>query len=1491
MDDTTPQAIDGIAIVGMAGRFPGAATVQALWRNLVAGRESITFFNDEELLAEGIDAELLKQPNYVPARGSLDAADHFDAAFFGHSPKVAELMDPQHRLFLECAWHALEDAGYDSEQYRGRIGVFAGSSLNTYVLNNLYAHLRMVASVESLQASIGNDKDSLTTEVSYKLNLTGPSVTVQTSSSTSLAAVHIACQSLLAYECDMALSGGVSLHFPERAGYLYQEGGATSRDGHCRAFDAEASGFVNGHGAGIVVLKRLEDALSDGDTIYAVIRGSATNNDGAVKVSYMAPSIDGQAQVIAMAQAIAGTHPETISYIEAHGTGTNLGDPIEIAALTKAFRAHTDKTQFCAIGSLKPNIGHLDTAAGVVGLIKAALALYHEQIPPSINFRTPNPQLELESSPFFVNTTLRPWPRGPQPRRAGVSSFGMGGANVHAILEEAPLPEERLSEPESLQLLTLSAKTASALDAQSARLAAHLREQPALNLADAAYTLQRGRRPFAFRRAIVSRGAAEAIEQLEGRQPQGVFANAGSADARAVAFLFPGQGAQYVGMARDLYDHEPVFRAAVDQCCALLEPHLGLDLRAALYPPPGQEQAATDQLTQTAITQPALFVVAYALAQLWQAWGVQPAALLGHSIGEYIAATLAGVFTLEDALALVAERGRLMQTMPAGSMLAVPLSEAELRPLLPPAVDLAAVNAPDHCVASGPAAAIDALEQTLAARAIESRRLHTSHAFHSAMLDPILPLFEARVRRCRLNAPQRPVVSNVTGAWLTAAQAVDPAYWAQQLRQPVRFAAGLQTLLENPDLLMLEVGPGQTLSTFVRQHPARRPQQIGLPSLRHPREQHDDRAFLLGALGRLWLSGITPDWDALHQGQRRRIALPTYPFERQRYLIEPLPLAALGVSAPPAGKLAAGQWCALPFWKPSPPPGAAASSARWLLLNAADEPARSMAALLQSRSESVTEARPSELATLLVAEPPIDQIVYFATPADANAADAARRGFEQLAELARTLSGQSAPVRLTVIGGDPDEDPASAALLGACTVLRQELASVACRYIGVAHAARTSSQQRVLSERLIAECAADAPDLAVLYRDRQRLVRAFEPAPLELDAPGSSGALRQHGVYLITGGLGALGLALAEHLASTLQARLALIGRSGLPARERWAEWLDTHPADDPTSRRIMRVQAIEARGGEVLTLSADVADRASLARAIEQTRARFDTLHGVFHAAGVVGRQFFQLIQESEPSISDQHFRAKLDGVTALADTLADSELDFVALMGSLSVHLGGIGYGAYAAANQAMNAAARRIGRDSATPWLTIDWDAWQITVDQELPGGEPVAIEIDEGMAVLERLLAVPPGPEVVVSAQALAPRLERWASADRSAQGSAEQERADEQWYPRPDIQSPYVAPRNETERRIAAIWQDVLRIERVGVNDNFFDLGGNSLSGLQVISQLKKAFDVHIAAVSLYEGPTVAALAQLIAPEDDGPQYEAGRSRGERRRERRRERRG
>lgn len=861
--------LEEIAIVGMSGRFPGAAGVEEFWENLRNGVESIVQFTEAELRTAGIDAETLTSADYVRARGALDGVDMFDAEFFNMLPREAANMDPQHRLMLEHAWAALENAGCDPERFPGAIGVFAGAAQNSYLLSNLCHDRAFIQDFLSFrrpgqfQISLGNDKDFLTSRIAYKLDLKGPGVTIQTACSTSLVAVCQACQSLLTYQCDMALAGGVALSFPLTRGYHYEEGGMVSPDGHCRAFDAQAQGTVFGNGLGLVVLKRLHEAVAAGDTIYAVIKGAALNNDGTNKVSYTAPSVEGQARVIALAHELAGVSADTVTCVEAHGTGTALGDPIEVAALTKAFRATTDRAGFCAIGSVKTNIGHLDAAAGVAGLIKTVMALHHREIPATLHFSAPNPAIDFDASPFFVNTAHRAWDSPDGPRRAGVSSFGVGGTNAHVVLEEAPALA-RPTADERPQVLLLSAKTAGALDRMEGALVKHLARHPEADLADVAHTLQTGRRVFAHRRAIVASPAlGKPMSRVEERR------------ARPVTFLFPGQGAQSTGMGKCLYRSEPVFRAACDECAELARPILGFDLR----------EVTGAEINETRVSQPALFALEYALARLWMAWGVSPALLAGHSVGEYVAATLAGVFTLPAAMGLVAQRALLVQALPPGAMLAVRAGEAELRENLPAALAIAAVNSPKLCVVAGPEPAIAMWEGELAARKLASVRLASGHAFHSPMVEAAVEPFRALVAAAAPQAPAIPVVSCVTGQLLTAAEACDPGYWAGHLRSTVRFADALGTVFAQGDTVLVEIGPGQTLATLARQHPAHAPSTAVVASL--PAHE-DESGVLAAALGGLWLAGVEIDWTAYRGGvARRKVPLPTYAFERKRHWVEP----------------------------------------------------------------------------------------------------------------------------------------------------------------------------------------------------------------------------------------------------------------------------------------------------------------------------------------------------------------------------------------------------------------------------------------------------------------------------------------------------------------------------------------------------------------------------------------------------------------------------
>ncbi|MBN3951428.1 MAG: SDR family NAD(P)-dependent oxidoreductase [Nostoc sp. NMS7] len=1498
----TPNSLEGIAIIGISGRFPGANNIEDFWENLRSGVESISTFTNEELIASGIDPELLSNSNYVKKLAILKNIDLFDASFFGLNPKEAEITDPQHRLFLENAWEALENAGYDSQRCESRIGVYAGSSSNNYLSLDLNSERTGLASI--FQKGIGNEKDFLATRVSYKLNLTGPSLTVQTACSTSLVAISLACQSLLNYQSDIALAGGVSIHIPQKTGYLYEEGGILSPDGHCRAFDAKAKGTIIGNGVGIVVLKRLAEAIADGDNIYAVIKGSAINNDGSGKVGYTAPSVNGQADAIAEALALAGLEPETISYVEAHGTGTILGDPIEISALTKVFRESTNRKGFCAIGSVKTNIGHLDAAAGIAGLIKTVLALKHQQIPPSLNFEQPNPQIDFANSPFYVNTTLTEWKTGLTPRRAGVSSLGIGGTNAHVILEEAPaLPAS--SSSRRWQLLVLSAKTDSALETATANLLQYLKQHPDITLADVAHTLQVGRREFNHRCVLVCQDIEDATSALQQPDPQRVFTHLLESGDRSIAFMFPGQGAQYVDMGKELYQTEPIFQEQVDLCCELLQPDLGLDLRSLIYPSESESKGTAEKLQQTDITQPALFVIEYALAQLWMSWGISPQAMIGHSIGEYVAACLAGVMSLGDALGLVAARGRLMQQLPSGAMLSVPLPEEEVIPLLNEKLSLAASNAPALCVVSGTDDAIDAFHNKL--QDIECRHLYTSHAFHSPMMESILELFQNKVSQIKLHPPKIPFVSNLTGTWITAEQATNPNYWAKHLRQTVRFSSGICALLEEPNRILLEVGPGRTLCTLVKQHSHQAARQVVLPSLRHPNDKNSDVAFLLNILGRLWLAGVSVNWFNFYAQERRyRVPLPTYPFERQRYWKEPeAQVAGFTQKQSKLGKKSnITDWFYVPSWKRVPlvktreiPSGCylvfldecgiGTQIIQRLRQSGHDAIAIQVGEefnQLDSNTYTINQARQQDynalIQTLKEQGKTPNAIVHLwgITQSPPQSLETIQNlSFDSLIYLAPAFGQQlSNSIQLLVvtnhlydITGDEQLSPEKAISLGPCKVIPQEYSHITCQLVDVVLSESGTNQ---VVEQLIAELTA-SDNLTIAYRHNHRWVQTFEPVSLQ-KATTSKTHLQQRGVYLITGGLGGIGLVLAEYLAKTLQAKLILVGRSGLPAKEQWEQWLTTDDADDTTSCKIQKVQQLEALGAEVLVLSGDVTNHEQMRSAIAQSLEHFGEIHGVIHAAGVAGGGMIQL---KTPEIVESIFAPKVRGTSVLNDVLKDVNLDFLVLCSSLTSIQGGLGQVDYCAANAFLDAFAHRNTSRNGQFTMSINWDAWQevgmavnTTVPDELKKWREENVKngllsveaVDAFSRILENSLS-----QVVVSTQdlqAVIDETNNFLVSSSLSQQSENNRQLSATRHPRPLQGNTYVAPRNQIEQKIVDIWQELIGIEKVGIYDNFFELGGHSLLAVQTISRLRETFQVELPLRSLlFDNPTVAELTTVI----------------------------
>lgn len=1320
-----------IAIVGMACDLPLADSPEAFWRLLAEGRCAVADFDDASMRAAGAREADLAAPEYVRAGVRLPAHDQFDAAFFGLSPREAAVMDPQHRRFLQCAWAALEHAGHRPDDLDRQTGVFAGAGMGWYLIRNVIGHRALVEDLgEFLVRHLSNDKDFLSTRVSYQLDLRGPSLNVQTACSTSLVAVHLACQSLIAGECDMALAGGVTHEIPQGQGYRYREEEVRSADGRCRAFDANAGGTVFGSGAGIVVLRRLGDALRDGDTIYAVIRGTAINNDGAGKAGYLAPSVDGQAEAAAQALAVAGVPADTLGYVEAHGTGTRLGDPIEIAALSQAFHGATPGG--CAIGSVKTNIGHLDTAAGVAGLIKTALSLQHGEVPASLFFESPNPEIDFARSPFAVAASHRPWPK-PGTRRAAVNSLGVGGTNAFAVLEQAPhAGEPPVDAADTAQaqpiVLPLSAKTPEALRGRAAALAATLAAS-ALPLVDIAWTLREGRMAMPVRASVATRTRAEAVVALDelSRVPDAALAVAADGTALPV-FAFPGQGAQRVGMARGIARTDAAVRAALEACVAELRA-IGADEVVALLLEAAPSAETNARLRRTEIAQPALFAVEYALAQGLIARGLQPAAMLGHSLGEYVAATLAGVFTLPAALRLMVARGALCAGAPAGAMLAVALDDTQLRALLPATLDVAAHNAPGQTVVAGAEADIAAFERILGERGLGARRLDTSAAFHSRLLDGVLEAFRAAVVAA---APARVdglrVVSTCTGDWLDAAQAASPDYWVRHLREPVRFTDALATVERLRHAVLVEVGPGRTLSKFAAMRRADARTVAVLPT------GDEDAGAWANLPGLLWATGLPVEWGRWGQPMSgRRVPLPTYPFAPVTHWIDPpKALAAVdepSVALPPEG------WLQTPVWQPAPLPretsGALPPSA--LVLCDAFGIGEALAEALAAEGVAVRRAYRGAAFTQEAAKFTLDPgelahwQAFAATPAPAVLVDlwaldapedaideACRVVFDDALRMAQGLAPWadgpgliwlSVGVHAHPLGDARDLRPTQALRAGPVRTWPQEAPALRTAWFDLDAAALAAPARAV--EALRAELRAGCPAETVALRGRQRWVPHAQALGLAPDDADASTAFRGH--VLLTGAFGGAGRDIAERLAR----------RGGLECL-----WLVSRTPVEAASSRGAWVEALRALGLDARVLVADLARPGELADAAKAAGTeRIDT---VLHAAGVLDDA---LIAMKTLPAAHAVLAPKLQGareVAALAESLGASQ---VLYFSSISAQMGASGQVDYTSANAFLDAFAARADATSVgTRHTALAFSIWR-----------------DAGMAArlaAERGLAPPP-----------------------------------------------------------------------------------------------------------------------------------------------------
>lgn len=1561
-----------IAIIGMACRFPGGInTPSAFWELLKNGQDGIV-----EVPAERWDIDAFYDPNpdainkmYTRKGAFLPNIGSFDAQFFGFSPRETMRLSPQQRLLIETTWKVFEDAGIAVEQLTGSAtGVFIG------IISDDYLERQLVADPNSYNDPyflLGSSLSSAAGRLSYLFDLQGPCMAVDTACSSSLLSLHLACQNLRNKECNLALVGGVTVISSPNIMINLCKMRQLGADGRCKTFDAQADGYAIGEGCGMVVVKRLSDALANGDNVLAIIHGSAINEDG-YSSTLTAPNGLSQQKVIRQALANAKIPSQLVSYVEMHGTGTALGDLTEVESVQAVFGKSSELKRYqpLLVSTVKTNIGHLVAGAGVAGLIKCVLALQNKTIPPHLNLKVPNPNINWDDTILKVPTTLTPWETIEGRRIAGISSFGWSGTNAHVVIEEAK-PSNSGSPSREWQLLLLSAKSNVALDKATENLVQHLQTHPDENLANVAYTLQVGRNAFFHRRMFVcQKNDVETIRILAQLEPQQVFTHIAPQKSRPITFMFPGLGDQYENMAADLYQNEAVFRQIVDKCCKLLQPYLQLDLREVIYHDEatklaasqhqenhagkkpdlrqmlgrGTKQESLGKLKQTAFAQPALFVIEYALAQLWISWGIRPQAMIGYSLGEYVAACLAEVFSLADALRLVAQRAQMIEKLPNGAMLAISLSEEKVLPLLDDSLSLSAINGPMMCVVAGPQPAVSQLEQKLLADGIAARQLQTTHAFHSKMMEVITYEFKQLVSTIALQAPKIPYISNVTGTWVTPEQVTSPEYWATHLRQPVRFADGVENLWKKPDNILLEVGFGQTLGSLSLQHPARRDlaDPLVLSSLPAAYDQQSDLALMLHSLGQLWLTGVTVNWSGFYaQEQRKRCSLPTYPFEPQNYWIEYPNNNVSGQTLLPqayteeTGKKPLTDWFYMPTWQRIPllhkqrPAGGS-----WLLFIEQSGFSMSLVEKLQQQGEKVTSVMIGEsfsrvrddvytinpqssedYAALIkhlyqINQPP-NQIVHLwsVTPDTMQqvqhpSSETGRNTFYSLLFLAQALGKQRgclpAHIRIIsnymqdVLGGEL-RYPEKATLLGPCKIIPKEYDYLTCSSIDIA------SPLESFLEPLLAELLADAKDEIVAYRDRNRnrWVQAFEPIHLE-DKTKENGLaqLQENGVYLITGGLGGLALALSKSLAQKLPVKLVLLGRTPLPPRQEWHTIIENGTTDTNIRSRIGQVQELEKLGAKVLVIAANVADQPQMEAAVFQIHEHFGRINGVFHLAGVPGEG---IIQSKTVEMADAVLTPKLQGTLVLDRILRDEGLDFMVLYSSINAIIGGMGEVDYCAANAFMDAFAHYNSTRHSIPTFSINWGAWQWDVWQSalldsLPEvyermkklRETYGISFAEGEETLWRILATPL-PQVLVLTQGLETAISQWdslTSVNFLEQLSAKDTKH-KSIYPRPNLRTAYVAPSDEREQKIAEIWAQSLALEKVGIQDHFFELGGNSLIGMMIISRLEKEFNTKLSAAILYEGPTVSTLSEMIQPKLEKESLSQYSERGKRRKKQRR----
>lgn len=1469
-----------IAIIGVSCKFPDSENYRVFWDNLCQGKESVKKYTDDEILSSGITEEYLNNDSFIKSGVELEDKNYFDYSFFDYRKEEAALMDPQIRLLHEHSWKAIEDAGYASSIEKNRVGLFLGAAEN--VEWKMYSYFKgKEGTVDPFFLDMISNSNNISTLISYKLNLTGPSLYVSTSCSSSLMSVNLACKSLLNRECSIAIAGGVKINSFKQKGYLHQEGMIYSKDGHCRAFDEDSSGTIAGEGVGVVVLKRLKDAIKDKDNIYCIIRSCVANNDGNNKVGYTAPSVKGQSDCIKLAHKMAGVDPSSIGYIETHGTGTKLGDPIELRALNLAFNSKSNE-KFCAIGSVKTNIGHLDVASGVAGLIKAVLCIKNKQIPPSLNFTKPNPEIDFDAGPFYVNQKLKNWERKENlPLRAGVSSFGIGGTNIHIVLEEA-INEKSVSLESQYNLLTLSAKTPNSLKKIKEDMALFLKEKPMVDLNDLSYTLSVGRKDFRYRYSTSFKNREELLGSLENTLPNNYLKK--QIRNPSIVFMFSGQGSQYKFMGKELYDSEIFFREQIDNGFNLFREFTGENLKSIIF----SESSKEEKVNETRYAQPILFIFEYSLAQLMISWGIKPELLIGHSIGEYVAACLSGVFSFKDALKLVIKRGELMNSLPSGAMISCTISVSEAKKNLTEGISLAAINAENQVVFSGDSSSIDNLCQKFEKLRIPFVRLQTSHAFHSHMLDPILDDFLKELEKVKFSEPVIPFISNVYGKLIDAKEAISPKYWVTHMRETVNFSGGLKNLLqENGEKIFLEIGAGNTLVNLLKQQNFEEKNSGMVHLIRHSKEKENDAKFLLKQIGVLWEYGLNIDWDLIYKNDKRKISLPTYFFEKVSFPteIDPFENNEFQLNAFNDNKTNVFDECVyFPIWKNSilMTQELKPNNSVFIFFSLGDDFSNALIEAFNDKNIKIIEILPHnafvKYSSLKYAVNPydindlqkifldlknnkieFDNIIY-SWNIEKNQSNIElsenNRGINllyfSLARIIKTLATQNLlqdkrfcifTDSLYKINNDDQTNHEQSLTVALSNVLSQEY-SVSTLNLDIN---LTNNLQELIPE-VVDEIINKNEDRIVALRNGSRWIQDYQQYKQPIEQKISQ--LKQEGVYLITGGLGNVGFILSQHILNEYNAKLIIIGRKKLE--------------DGLTDlKSLERLNYLKSISSHVRYVTLDIADKKGLEEIVLEVEQDLGCINGVIHTAGMIDVNKFEYIEDITYENAFSTFSPKLKGIEAIYETFINRNIDFVWITSSLSSVVGGLKFASYSACNLYLDSfITSKVEKSKNWKCVRLGEMSFNNEIAESEGKSNKITLSPKEIVKIFEWSLSLKGRMVLIETILNLHDRIEK-AFYNKHENRNNQFEFDTIEKRERPLLSNPYLKPVTDSEKKIVEIIENYFGIAGVGIEDDFFELGGDSLKAMVLLSKIKEIFDVDVSLKEFFDNQSIKSIASKI----------------------------